>query len=275
MLNLRLSAQPMFLAGAFILLVFFGGSFVGPLFWSQSPSEPTTDVLAVPSVEHLLGTNDIGQDILARLIYGARNTMYVCTAVGLVTTLISAFLGSVSAMLGGIVDRMIMRSVDVLLAIPHIVVILLIASYMRPGTAALILVLSLFGWRGPVKIVRASVLIEKNRPSVLAARTFGATTTYTIAKHILPDLSPILISIFVQNARRAVFMEAGLAFLGVSDTQMISWGGLFNHALQFTYLDVWKWWLMPPVIALSMVLLGFSFVGYALELHIIPGLKNE
>jgi len=107
---------------------------------------------------------------------------------------------------------------------------------------------------------------------IYAARTFGADQRHILKNHIVPDISPIIASMMIQDARKAVFMEAGLAFLGVSDPLIISWGKMMNQALAFTYLDVWKWWLLPTGILLSLTLVSLSFLGVSLEAAMDPRL---
>jgi peptide/nickel transport system permease protein len=107
---------------------------------------------------------------------------------------------------------------------------------------------------------------------VSAAKAFGAGNLYILKNHIVPDMGPILIAGFVQHARRAVFMEAGLAFLGIADPTMISWGTMLNHALQFSYMNMW-FWILSPGIILSFTVLTFSFLGYSLETILNPRLR--
>ena len=120
--------------------------------------------------------------------------------------------------------------------------------------------------------MRSQVLTLKERMHIYAARTFGADQRHILKNHIVPDISPIIASMMIQDARRAVFMEAGLAFLGVSDPLIISWGKMMNQALAFTYLDVWKWWLLPTGILLSLTLVSLSFLGVSLEAAMDPRL---
>jgi peptide/nickel transport system permease protein len=108
-----------------------------------------------------------------------------------------------------------------------------------------------------------------------AAHTFGAGKRHIIFTHIIPDLSPIISALMMQDARKAVFMEAGLAFLGVSDPNVISWGKMMNQALAFTYLDVWQWWLVPTGLALSATLVAISFLSNSLETAVDPRLRKR
>jgi peptide/nickel transport system permease protein len=150
-----------------------------------------------------------------------------------------------------------------------------VAAYLRPNLTLLILLISAFSWPGGARIVRSQVLSLKERMHINAARTFGAGKKHILFNHILPDISPIIFALMMQDARRAVFMEAGLAFLGVSDPTVISWGKMMNQALAFTYLDAWQWWLVPAGLALSATLVGISLFSFSLETAMNPKLRRD
>ncbi len=237
------------------------------------PGEPSRAALKPPSSEHWLGTNDVGQDIWSRLIYGARNSLLVALGVGLFTTLISTVAGASAALVGGLYERIMMRMVDALIAIPAFIVIILVAAYVLPNVWTLIFLISILTWQGGARLVRAQTLSLKERMHVYAARTFGANKWYISTRHIIPELGPILVAVFIHSATRGVFMEAGLAFLGIADISTVSWGLMMHYALKFYYLEVWKWWLLPTGLALSVTIMAFVFIGHALETAMDPRLR--
>ncbi|MGB2841472.1 MAG: ABC transporter permease [Halobacteriota archaeon] len=244
-----------------------------PLLARYDPGEPSHSAFKPPSSEHWLGTNDVGQDIWSRLLYGAKNTLLVALGVGAFTTLISTVVGSSAALVGGLYERIMMRTVDALIAIPAFIVIILVAAYVLPNVWTLIFLISVLTWQGGARLVRAQTLSIKERMHVHAARTFGANKRYISTRHIIPDLSPILFAVFIHSATRGVFMEAGLAFLGIADISTVSWGLMMHHALRFYYLDVWKWWLLPIGLALSVTIMAFVFIGHAFETAMDPRLR--
>ncbi|MBZ4687910.1 MAG: peptide/nickel transport system permease protein [Clostridia bacterium] len=258
--------------GLILLVIISTIAIFAPLLTFYHPAETSPNTLQFPSAKHPLGTNDIGQDILSRVLYGARTTLVVAFLVGITSTLLSAFLGGTAALFGGLYERIVMRIADVFLTLPSILVIILITSYVRPGLLMLVIVISAFSWQGGARVIRAQTLSLKNKAHIAAARTFGAGNLYILRKHILPDLGPLMVAGFVQHARRAVFMEAGLAFLGICDPTTVSWGIMLNRALEFAYLNVW-YWLLPPGLALSLTVLSFTFLGYALEETVNPRLR--
>lgn len=262
----------MALLGILVLALILLMAVFAPLLTPYSPTEYTGRIFNPPSMDHFFGTDSMGQDIWARLLFGARTSLLVAVSVALIASSLSVLIGASSALVGGLYERFWMRAVDVMISLPTIIVMILIAAYFRPSLPLLILLISVFSWPGGARIVRSQVLTLKERMHIYAARTFGADQRHILKNHIVPDISPIIASMMIQDARRAVFMEAGLAFLGVSDPQIISWGKMMHQALAFTYLDVWKWWLLPTGILLSLTLVSLSFLGVGLEAAVDPRL---
>ena len=154
---------------------------------------------------------------------------------------------------------------DIGLVIPPLLAAMLAAAYLHPGSFTLIGILAFFFWPGTGRLLRSQTLLLRESAPVTAARTFGAGRWYLLRRHILPDLAPVLSAALIHDARRAVFLEAGLAFLGISDPMAQSWGRMIHQALTFTYLDTWCWWLVPPGVAVSSLVLGFALIGAGLE----------
>ena len=261
-------------AGFVILLVMIAAALLAPLIAPYDPHQQSTSALLSPSMSHLLGTNHVGQDIWSRLFFGARTSLLVGFGVGILATLLGTICGVSAALIGGLYERILMRLVDALIVIPMVIIIILVAAYIKPSILVLIVLLSLLSWEGGARIIRAQALSIKERGHVAAAQSFGARNAYIARRHIVPDLGPILLVDFLYGIRRAVFMEAGLAFLGISDPTMVSWGMMMRDALSFSYLNVWQWWLVPTGIALSLTIIGLTFIGYAVEPVIDPRLRG-
>lgn len=262
-------------AGLIILFVMVLLAVMAPVLSPYSPSWYTGAVFSPPSAAHWLGTDDVGQDIFSRILYGARTSLAVGFGTAFLSVSLSLLVGGTAALFGGFYERFWMRLVDVFIVIPPVIVVILAAAYLRPNLLLLTTLLASFLWPGGARVVRAQTLSLKERMAVAASRTFGAGWGHLLIRHIIPDLGPILIAVLIQNARRAVFLEAGLSFLGVSDPAMISWGKIMQQALRFTYLDVWKWWLLPAGLALSLTITAFTFTGIALEKVLNPRLRRE
>ncbi len=246
-----------------------------PLLAGYDPIAQSVHSFLAPSWSHPLGTNHVGQDIWSQLVYGARTSLMIGVLVALLSTLLGATVGASAALIGGMYDRIMMRIVDALIVIPIIIVLILVAAYLRPSVWTIIVLLSLLGWQGGARIVRAQALSLKEKMHVAAARSFGAGTLYLMYRHIVPDLSPILLVEFIYAMRRAVFMEAGLAFIGISDPNVVSWGVMMREALEYSYLNVWVWWLLPAGIALSLLIISVTFIGHSMEPVMDPRLRGE
>jgi len=262
-------------AGLALLFLITAVAVMAPLLGYSEPCAYTGAAFSPPSLQHWLGTDDVGQDVWTRLLFGARTSLAVGCGVALLSVLFSVLVGGTAALLGGFYERFWMRLVDVLIVVPLVIVAVLVASYLRPNLFLLIFLISAFLWPGGARVVRAQVLSLKEKMSVAASRTFGAGLKHLLRCHIIPDLGPVLVALLIQDARRAIFMEAGLSFLGVCDPSLISWGKMIQQALKFTYLEVWKWWLLPAGIALSLTIMGFAFTGFALETALNPRLRKE
>jgi peptide/nickel transport system permease protein len=261
--------------GIAILLLMLTIALFAPLLAPYPPNMQTPFAFEPPSFSHWLGTNHVGQDILSQLLYGARTSLLVGFSVALLATILSVTIGVSTALTGGLYDRITMRIVDAFIIIPAIIIIILVAAYVKPSLWVLILLLSLLGWQGGARIIRAQALSLKEMGHISAAQSFGASNVYLTFRHILPDLGPILLVGFIYGIRWAIFMEAGLAFLGIADPTTISWGMMMREALDFCYLKVWQWWLLPPGVALSLTIISVIFIAHALEGALDPRLRSE
>jgi peptide/nickel transport system permease protein len=266
--------DPLAKTGLSMLAIIMLLAIFAPQLSNYSPHDYTGKIFSPPDMDHPLGTDSMGQDIWVRLLYGARTSLIVAGAVALLSSSLSVLVGATAALAGGYYERFCMRIVDAMTSLPTLIVMILMAAYLRPSLPLLIVLISAFSWPVGARIVRSQVLSLKERVHINASRTFGAGKRHIIFNHIVPELSPIISSLMMQNARRAVFMEAGLAFLGVSDPMVISWGKMMHQALAFTYLDVWQWWLVPTGLALSVTLIGISFLSISLETAIDPRLAK-
>jgi peptide/nickel transport system permease protein len=262
-------------AGLLLLLLIIAVAILAPLLSGYDPGEQSVGSLLAPSHSHWLGTNQVGQDIWSQLLYGARTSLAVGFGVGILSLILSVFFGVSAALIGGLYDKIVMRIVDAFIVIPMIVVVILVAAYIRPELPVLILLLAVLNWQGGARVMRAQALSLKESGHISASRTFGAGRFYVAWRHIVPDLGPILLVEFIYGVRRAVFIEAGLAFLGIGDPALVSWGMMMRDAMKFSYLNVWQWWLVPAGVALSLTIIGLTFVSHAAESVLDPRLRGE
>ena len=239
-----------------------------PLIATHDPTEISGNPLVEPSAEHWLGTDTPGRDIFAQLVYGARASLIVAAAGSSLAMVGAILLGVVPTLLGGLADTAANRFVVFLLAVPGVPLLILIGSLALDQRLAVILVIGFLGAAPNARILRGQALTLRERGFVAAARGFGASPSYVLRRHIVPGLAPILVVGLVTWASTAVGLEAGLAFLGLGDPSSISWGLMMNRALSVQgiyFSPMWTWWVLPPGLAITVTLLGFTFPGVALE----------
>lgn len=263
-------------AGLVILVTLAAIAIFAPL---VSPFDPTQQVgrpFLPPGSLFWLGTNDIGQDILSELIYGARVSLTIGALASLTAISIGTLVGIVAGYYGGRVDSLIMRSVDLMLVVPFLPLMILLAAYLGASFWNLIMVIGLLSWARPARVVRSQVLTLKTRGFVLAAQTMGASTWHILRLHILPGVLPLTVAQFVLAASSSILIEASLSFLGLGDPVTKSWGSVLYYAqVRGAFLTgAWKWWVLPPGLLITLAVLGFAFSGYALEEIFNPRLRK-
>jgi len=251
------------LAGLLVFTAVFA-----PALASEDPKEISGAVLERPSAEHRLGTDVPGRDILAQLVYGARASL-AAALIGASLALAGAIaIGVLPALLGGGADAVAARLVVFLLALPGLPLLILVGSLAGNSTIALILVIGFIGAAPNARILRSQTLTLRQRGFVTAARGFGGGPLYVLRRHLLPGLGPFVVVGFVNWAGISIGLEAGLSFLGLGDPSGVSWGHTLNRALEqqsIYFSDMWTWWVLPSGIAITLAVLGFTFVGVGLE----------
>lgn len=241
-------------------------------------SEVAGASLEAPSARHLLGTNSVGQDVWTQLAFGARTSLFVALAAGTGTVLVGAAVGLVAGLIGGRTDAVMMRGVDLVLVLPQLPLLIVLGTYAGTGLLAMTAVIAMTSWPFSARVVRSQVLSLRRRAHLRASVGFGGRTPHLLGRHVIPEIGPLLAATLVGNAGRAVMLEAGLAFLGLGDPTRASWGQLMRDSLGFTYLfdtAAWKWWLLPPVVAIALLLLGITFLGLSVEQRLQPRLTRH
>ncbi len=258
----------MLVAGSLVILAVAAVAVLAPLLAPYDPEAITGQALERPTRAHLLGTDDIGQDTFSGLIWGARSSLVAAVAAATLTVLLATLVGAGAGLVGGWVDRVVARGLDVLLALPGIPLIVLVAALAGPSRAAVILIVGLIGWPPLARLLRSQVLTLRGRGFVQAAQGFGGGPGYVLRRHVAPALGPLLVTGFVEWAAVAVVLEAGLAFLGLGDPTAVSWGSTLNRALAVPglyFTGMWKWLVLPAGLGITVVVLGFTFIGVGLE----------
>ena len=237
-------------------------------------AQSLTDRLQTPSMAHWLGTDELGRDVLSRIIFGAR----ISLTIGLVPTLISMAIGPVlglcAGVYGGKVDFVIMRLADVMLAFPSLLLAMVVMYTMGGGLINIFIALSLINWASTARVVRSQTLSLKEKEYVEAARSIGVSRWTIMFRHILPNCLPSLIVLFTLNIPSAILSEASLSFLGVgAQPPSASWGLMAVRGKKYLFSEPWL--CIAPSVAIMIVVLAFNFLGDGLRDVLDPYLKEQ
>ncbi|HWC09677.1 MAG TPA: ABC transporter permease [Acidimicrobiales bacterium] len=260
--------SPLGVIGAVLIGVVAVVAALAPLLAPYDPHALAGDSLQPPSSRHLLGTNNLGQDLLSQIIWGARSSLVVAVAAATVAVVLGTAVGATAGMLGGVVDAAVMRVVDVALAVPRLPLLVLVAALAGASRTSVTLVIGLLTWPVVARLVRSQTLSLRGRGFIHAARGFGGGLPYIVRRHLVPALGPVLVATFVAISANAVLLEASLAFLGLGDPAGMSWGLILNRALLHPglyFTSAWLWWVLPAGFAITLSVLGFTFLGVGLE----------
>ncbi|TQM11117.1 dipeptide/oligopeptide/nickel ABC transporter permease/ATP-binding protein [Pseudonocardia kunmingensis] len=255
------------LTGGVLLAVLLLAAVLAPVLSWHPPDAPSGPPFQPPTADHPLGTNDAGEDLWAQLLDGARVSLLIAVIAALVATALGSTVALVAGHYRGRVEAVLMRTVDLMLGLPFLVLVIVLATFFGRGLVATILVISVVIWARPARVLRSQVLKAQEAGHVLAARSMGASPARVIGRHVLPRIAPLAAAQFVRAANIAVLLEASLAFLGLGDPVRVSWGTIlhFANARNAFLTDAWAWWVLPPGLALTTAVVGFAFLGYAVE----------
>lgn len=273
-LRRHLSRNGMLWAGLLLVGGISLASLAAPYITPYDPLALNVDaILSPPGSHHLLGTDALGRDVLARLLYGGRVSLWVgFVAVGLSVS-IGLFLGLCAGYFGGLVDEGIMRGVDVMLCFPSFFLILAVIAFLNPSLTNIMVVIGLTSWMGVARLVRAETLTLRGREFVLAARVSGMRAPGILFYHILPNAAaPVLVSATLGVAG-AILTESSLSFLGLGvQPPMPSWGNMLMEGKEV--LEVAPWLSIFPGLAILFTVLGYNLIGESLRDILDPRLRR-
>lgn len=242
-----------------------------------APYDPTVlhldAILTPPCAAFPLGTDELGRDVLSRLLYGGRISLWVgFVAVG-ISACIGLILGLVSGYFGGLVDECVMRGVDIMLCFPSFFLILAVIAFLEPNLTNIMIVIGLTSWMGVARLVRAETLSLRQRDFVAAAQLSGASTGRILSVHILPNaLSPVLVSATLGVAG-AILVESSLSFLGLGvQPPVASWGNMLQEGKNV--LEIAPWMSIYPGLAILLTVLGYNLLGESLRDMLDPRLRR-
>jgi peptide/nickel transport system permease protein len=266
--------QPQATIGALVLLAFVVIAVLAPVLAPYDPREKVGDVFEPPSSEHPLGTDDGGFDMLSLMIYGARVSLIVGFAAALVAMLIGGTVGLLAGYFGGRTDNVLMRITDYFIVIPDIPLMLVVAAIWGRSLTNIILIIGVIYWTTTARVIRSQVLSVRERVYVQRTRALGAGHGRILFRHVLPQVAPLLVAITVLSVAVAIFAETAIAFLGLGDPTLISWGKLIENAFSRSAISVDAWWaIVPPGLAVVTVVLACTLVGRSIEDALNPRLR--
>lgn len=272
----RLIRHRLAVAGLLVLVLLALLCAIGPTFTGyERDRTDVTNRYAPPSREHLMGTDSLGRDEFTRVLAGGRISLTVAVLASLSSVTLGGIVGIVSGYVGGLMDDGIMRTVDIVRALPVLPVLIVVSIVLGQGNVAMIVVLiTIFGWTGVARIVRSVVLSLKEQDFVLAARAIGATRRRIVFKHLLPNsLAPMIVAATLQ-AGWAIRTESILSYLGLGiQPPTASWGNLMMNA----QADMWNnpWLAIFPGAFIFVTLLAFNFLGDGLRDALDPRLRGS
>jgi len=248
--------------GALLVLL----AIIGPTIAPFDPAAPVAPQLAEPTppaAPFYLGTDDLGRDVLSRLLYGARISLLVGVVAMAVTMVIGTAIGLAAGYFGGAVDVALMRFTDVMLAFPGLLLAVALVAVLRPSVWTIFVVIGLVSWTGVARVIRSEVLSLRERDFVLAARALGARHGRILRRHVLVNVLPTIVVIAALSTSGTILLDAGLSFLGIGvPPPTPTWGRMIQEAT--AYYRVAPWLMLFPGAAVLYAVLTFNFIAYGL-----------
>lgn len=254
-------------AGLILFALMALTAFLAPVVAPYDPYAVSGAAYLPPGAEHLLGTNDIGQDIFSELLYGARTSL----AVGLLSAAISLGLGTAAGVLagwyGGAADRLVMKVTAFFLTIPFIPAVILLSAFTRPGIVSTAAILGGMSWAGTARVVRTQTRAIRERDYIRTIRAMGAPDFYIFTRHVIRELSPWLMYQGAGRVKSGILSEASLSFLGLGSAAQKSWGSMIYYAQAKSALltGAWVWWIIPPGLGIVLVSCALVMISYGAE----------
>ncbi|PUA40503.1 peptide ABC transporter permease [Paenibacillus elgii] len=237
---------------------------LAPLLTSYDPVKINLRLIhKPPSVEHLLGTDKGGRDIIARLLYGGRTTLMIAVSISFLVTFIGVSIGSVAGYFGGKIDNMLMRFTDFIMIFPFLIFVIVLKTVIADsGVLVLIVVISVLGWGGIARLVRSKVLAEKENEYIMSAVAIGCKPFQVIVKHLLPNVASTIIVQAIVVMAVMIGVETGLSFLGFGvPANVPSWGNMMSDAISPQVIKN-QWWVwLPSAVVITSTILAINFIG--------------
>lgn len=261
----------------FVLLAIFGELLIRNVLGIDPLAVDYENLAQPPSAQYWLGTNMVGQDVFAQAVIGARGSVLVGFVSGTIAVVIGVLVGTWSGYSAGLIDRVTMAVVNVLMTLPSMAVLFILAGYVRDaGLIMIAVVIGVLAWPGSARAIRAQTLSLRNRDFTTALRGIGESRWRIVAVEIVPHLGGIISAMFLTALVGGIFAESGLAFLGIGNTNGMSWGLLIGQAQQQGALlrGMW-WWFLPPGVCIALIGFATALVNFGLDEITNPALNAK
>jgi oligopeptide transport system permease protein len=262
--------NPLLVIGCVGVLLAGSAAVLAPIVAPYDPARQYYErILAGPSAEHLLGTDQLGRDVLSRLLWGARVSLAVALCAQLVVLAVGIPIGAVAGFAGGRVDNLLMRFTDVMYAFPDLLLVILFRAVFGPSVVMLVVAIGLASWAGAARLTRGQILSLKERDFVQSAWSLGATPGWIVRRHLLPNASGPLLVYITFNIPRAIFTEAALSYIGIGVAPPTpSWGSMIQEGTQAIFAAPTL--VAFPALAIVATMLAFTLLGNGLRDQLDP-----
>ena len=254
-------------AGIVILVLFILTAIFQAQLAPYSPYEQTGAPFESPSAEHLLGTNDIGQDILSELIYGTRNSLLVGVISAAISLVVGILMGVLAGWFGGAVDHVLSQVTTFFMTIPFLPSVIILSTFSGGGIWSMSIILGLLSWAEIAKVLRTTTMQIRESYSIRLLKGMGASDGYIILRHVIPELLPLIAYRAVTRVKVGILSESTMSFLGLGNPIAKSWGSIIYYAQAKNALltGAWVWWVIPPGACICLVSMALMMIAYSLE----------
>jgi peptide/nickel transport system permease protein len=266
------------MAGMIILGALIGMAVLAPILAPYDPYDLDTlgETMQGPTINHWLGTDEVGRDLLSLIIYGARISLLIGFCCAFISVLIGTIVGLISGYFGGWIDDVLMRVADLFIVIPRLPLVLITVAVLGASLLNTILVIGILIWAGTARIIRVQTMSLKKRQFVERARSLGASHFHIVKRHIFPNVMPLVFANTVLVIATSIYLESTVSFLGLGDPTHISWGMILHYAfVSLAMAFEAYWYLIPPGIMIVLAVLSFTMCGYALDEVLNPKLRKR
>ncbi len=275
--------NPLGKTGVIILVVFmfmaiasFFVPLIGPMYDPMTGIDPDIRVSTGPSLTHWLGTDNVGRDLFAQLLEGAKVAFIVGLSAAFFSIVIGTLVGMVAGYAGGLLDAFLMRTADIIMVLPSLVILLILASlFGQFNIWIIVFIIAIMRWPAVSRVIRSQTLSLKHRPFIEASRVAGASHLRIIFRHIMPNVLPLAFLYMTFRVTAAILVEAALSFLGFGDPSQVSWGMMLQWVWKSGHMFQAPYWLIPPGVCISLLTLAFYMLGRAMDEVLDPRLRKE